>query len=117
MHKVFVYGTLKKGFYNNGAFPEGSKLIGNVVSLPAYTMITLGKFPGVVAEGQTVIKGELWEVSSMRYLDLLESNGDFYTRVKADFLDIEGEDVAAWIYLLPVGYIKEDNIIESGEWE
>ena len=111
MHKVFVYGSLKKGFGNH-RFLEDSKYLGEFVTVGShYHMFSLGSFPGVVREITDVlsfdIHGELYEVDHdvFRSLDLLESNGSFYTRQYVEVCNDE-EGYLAWMYLLPSSYLS-----------
>ncbi len=43
-HRVFVYGTLRRGFSNHGLLAT-SKFIGEAATLRPYWMITTGPFP------------------------------------------------------------------------
>lgn len=111
MHKVFVYGSLKRG-YGNHHFLEKSMYQGNIVTHPEYTMYSLGAFPAVVEGGDTSIHGEVYEVtdSTMEALDFLEGYPSFYNRKKISTM--YGD---AWMY-----YHDEEpshaGVVESGEW-
>ena len=39
-HRVFVYGTLKKGFWNNPLL-KGCEFFGGAVTVPTYSMISV----------------------------------------------------------------------------
>jgi len=39
-HRVFVYGTLKKGFWNNPLL-KGCEFFGSAVTVPTYSMISV----------------------------------------------------------------------------
>jgi gamma-glutamylaminecyclotransferase len=97
---VFVYGTLKKGFYNHDVIrSENTEFLGRACTLPEYDMVSLGGFPGVVKDGKYKIEGEIYSVDSdtLRLLDHLESNGRLYNREEIE-LDTQKELV--WIYIL-----------------
>ena len=75
MNKLFVYGTLKKQHSRNNILGATS-FIREIKTLPNYTMIDLGAFPGILDLGTNVIYGELYEVdkSTLEVCDLIESN-------------------------------------------
>jgi gamma-glutamylaminecyclotransferase len=85
--KVFVYGTLKKG-YSNHSFLSGAKFIGKAETCSTYLMI--GKdmpFPYLLryaraSEGGLKIQGEVYEVSSdiLAKLDMLEGVPHHYKK-------------------------------------
>lgn len=110
-HRVFVYGSLKKG-YGNHYLLEGSLAIGPAKLEPKYSMYSLGGFPAVGLDGDTAITGEVYEVDdrTMLRLDNLEGYPDFYNRLKVE--TAHGE---AWMY-----YIEDcsrfSNIVENGVW-
>jgi len=119
--KVIVYGSLKRGFYNNrwfpeDSFPEDSKYIEDV-KLKGYTMVSLGSYPGILdtLDKSRVVVGELWEVPRMDSLDALEGNGRFYTRYLRQYENDEGINDEAWVYILPASY-ENHKVIDSGEW-
>ena len=113
-NKIFVYGTLTKGFYNHRVI-EGATLLGTHETEPEYTMANLGGFPAVLLDGEHSIKGEVYEVDedTFRRADALEGYPSFYNRI-----EIDTKYGKAWMY-----YIKEISphrrivIIEAGEWK
>ena len=117
---VFVYGSLKSGFGNNRLL-ESSEFIGDALTLASkFDMISLGGFPGVVSGGQKRISGEVYSVSddTLSRLDVLESNGSFYTREKTIVhfnynktfpAQPVHEPCHVWIYLLPESYVDRCN--------
>lgn len=81
--KVFVYGTLKRGFCFHHLLEQGgAEYVGAFVTPPKYTMLDLGRYPAVVLNGRTPIHGEVYEVSKdcFKRLDRLEGYPDFYNR-------------------------------------
>lgn len=109
-NNVFVYGTLKEGFYNNRVMERaGGTSLGKRETEPNYTMANLGSFPGVYEGGSTVVKGELYSVLDLGPLDQLEGHPTFYERRTITLSS--GEE--AWMYILPG---EPGNIIEGGEW-
>ena len=119
MHKVFVYGSLKKGF-GNSVYLNNSKFI-KEDRARGFKMVSLGSFPGAIrSENQNdMIYGELYEVDdkTLRNLDALEGysqsySDNFYTREVINL--ISGEE--CFIYTLPESYLKKE-IISTGMWE
>lgn len=101
MHKVFVYGSLKRGFGNNVLLAD-SNLIDTTLTKDRFQMNSLGGFPGVVKSQKGFVSGELYEVNdtTLARLDQLEGNGRFYNR---EVVDLEnGEE--AWMYFLMEEY-------------
>lgn len=111
--KIFVYGTLKKGFSNNYLL-IGQKLIGNFVTEKKYRLVSLGSFPGLI-DGDKSIKGEVYEVSDecLSNLDILECVPKLYYRAFLDICDIS--DVQGYIYNLKNRYKVKD--IAGDEWK
>lgn len=103
MHRVFVYGSLKRGRYNNELLRE-SRFIGERITQDeTWIMRSLGGFPGVVKQYHgglsASICGDLYEVDDMTLarLDRLESNGHFYNR---ELVKLRDESEPAWMYVL-----------------
>ena len=116
MVKLFVYGTLKKGFHNHSVLERSNgKFIGKGYTLPIFTMYNLGHYPAVTLLGNTAIQGEVWEVDDLQHTDWLEGYPKFYDRRVISIQMEEGGLVEASLY-----YIKEDHtykeLIEEGEW-
>lgn len=118
--KVFVYGTLLEGYGNHKYFLSNAKKLGEHITSPNYTMLHLGGFPGVIQEGDTAIKGEVYEVSEeeLRRLDRLEGydlaspTSGLYNRK-----EIHTEWGKAWIYIYNYYNNYNYNTIPSGSWK
>jgi len=116
MHRVFIYGTLKRGFPNDITHMNDVRLVGRFRSVVAYTLVIGGKWfsPYLIAEPGEGYKvfGEVIEVDDrgLEKLDRMEgthvANG--YRRIR---IAIEhGDDHAffeAWTY------VKARNAIEG----
>jgi gamma-glutamylcyclotransferase (GGCT)/AIG2-like uncharacterized protein YtfP len=114
--RVFVYGSLKKG-HGNSYLLSGATALGHAVLPLACTMMDFGSFPGLIKGGPSpasLIFGELYKVTYpvLDELDLLEGNGNFYTREKVP-VDWYGYSCLsnpvtknAWVYFLPPDFIK-----------
>ncbi len=102
MTKVFVYGTLKKGWGNHRLL-EGSTFLG-VYETPKEFSLYDGGFPYAFHGGGENIRGELYEVDddTLKNLDRLEGYPSHYNRIKIeahDTADSMGENYEAWIYV------------------
>lgn len=111
-HLVFVYGSLKRGFGNHQQL-DTSEYLGNHITDPKWTMVSLGGFPAVVPVGDTEIKGEVYRVDdkTLRGLDYLEGFPRFYQ--KATIPTKYGE---ATMYIMEDRRITEDNVVPEGVW-
>lgn len=108
LHRVFIYGTLKKGFYFHEEYLGGdkSKFIGKAVCSPDYSLYVDG-MPHLIEEmTDKPVKGELYEVndSVLKSLDDLEGTPVIYHRKVIDTYNEAGEKVLAWAYLRPVHF-------------
>ena len=114
MNKLFVYGTLKRQYSRNSILGAAS-FIKVIKTLPNYTMVDLGAFPGILDLGTNAIYGELYEVddSTLKVCDLIEGHPNFYSRkfIKLEF------DINAEAYFLPQSKYKDYPEIKSGLWK
>jgi len=84
--KIFVYGTLKRGFGANRLLRDSQMVAEDYID--GAHMVSLGGFPGVFLshrEGTTGhVQGEVYEIDDvvLEHLDHYESNGSFYQRQK-----------------------------------
>lgn len=80
-HRVFVYGTLKRGIHNHRLL-EQSQYIGEAFTVEKFRMYTTG-FPVLFEdlEGKSVF-GEVYDVDeeTLKNLDHLEAEGRMYDR-------------------------------------
>jgi len=113
MNKLFVYGTLKKGYSRNSVLEE-SKFIGEHITKPNFTMVDLGFFPGLLEIGNTSITGELYEVSDeiLEYCDKIEGHPTFYFRKKI----LLKNNQIVWSYVLDYKTYESKPVIVSGVW-
>ena len=112
--KVLVYGSLKRDFGNHGTMERaGGVYLKEGVTLPQYTMISMGYFPGVLDQGDTAIHGEVYEVKDLYPLDGLEGHPSFYCR---EIITLEDGD-EVWMYILQRdGSLIGDAKVDSGIW-
>jgi gamma-glutamylaminecyclotransferase len=103
MTKLFVYGTLKRG-YSRSAALQGEKFLGTAKTEARYRMYHCGNYPGLVESPDGLpIEGELWEVSveCLKRLDEIEGVGfRLYQRAKVHLKSPHDRDeVETYLYL------------------
>lgn len=117
---VFVYGSLKRGLYNNDVLGD-SIYMGSGETKHLYEMRGLGAFPGVHIDSKvSTIKGELFDCSESIMIDLdrLEGYPSFYDRKEVDIiLDGIKEEVSGLMYFIASPEIYKGTSIPSGIWE
>jgi gamma-glutamylcyclotransferase (GGCT)/AIG2-like uncharacterized protein YtfP len=84
-HRVFVYGTLKSGFWNHYLL-KGCEFFGDAATVPTYKMIENG-FPVIMPDPEgKPLAGEIYTVddATLARLDQLEREGSSYDRKLID---------------------------------
>lgn len=109
--RIFVYGTLKRGFGNHRLLATAT-FVGEATTLPHYTMEAY-RCPRVSKGGTTSIHGEVYEVDqrTLQNLDRLEGHPTLYCRTTITLADGTKAD----IYLTHRGD-PNANIIHDGRW-
>jgi gamma-glutamylaminecyclotransferase len=117
-HRIFVYGTLKKGFPNYDRYMQSAEKLGNYQTVENYPLVLIGKryLPCMInapGEGQQ-IEGELYEVDDdcLKKLDALEriKKPDGYRRFKICLRSVakrDGLTLEAYAYLIPPQFAKD----------
>lgn len=102
--KVFVYGTLKKGFSNHSRLKRAS-FINSYITLDKFAMIGNGlPFPYLITEDSSDghnVKGEVYKVDkhTMTSLDTLEGYPYHYDRKLIQVVPKDGgTPISAWVY-------------------
>lgn len=107
-HRVFVYGTLRRGYYNHELL-KSSEYLGDYHTGLGYTKIQGPGFPFLVKDpdGEGCL-GEVYNVTSLtlEMLDRLESHPDFYVRSLITVDGMEGK-TKVYAYLMPVERLEE----------
>lgn len=135
-HKVFVYGSLLSGLYNNTALTHErrgrrgtlktwlvpmvapGKLLAKTATVNKWRMFDLGSFPAVRLGGRAHVKGEVWEVTDagLAALDRLEGYGrpgGLYDRREV----LLKNGMRALIYYMHEGGVGAgDKLVASGDW-
>ena len=111
--RVFVYGSLKRGFPNHRHLMTAT-FVGEAQTKPGFTLYDLGPFPGMVAGGTGSVRGEVFDVdaATLVALDKLESVPSFYDRATVPLAD----GSLAHAYLLRPRQIVGCPLIRSGSW-
>ena len=84
-HRVFVYGTLKSGFWNH-CLLKGCEFFGGAATVPTYKMIE-SSFPVIMPDPEgKPLAGEVYAVDdeTLARLDQLEREGSSYDRKLID---------------------------------
>jgi gamma-glutamylcyclotransferase (GGCT)/AIG2-like uncharacterized protein YtfP len=87
-HRVFVYGTLKRGHPNNSLL-VGSEFLGEAVTVPTYKMVETS-FPVIMPDPSgKPVAGEIYAVddATLARLDQLEREGRSYDRMMIDAVE------------------------------
>jgi len=99
MHRVFVYGTLKKGFHNHFLIEQSILLSTEAATRDPYHL-SIGNFciPYLQEAPGHPILGELYLVddNTLNKLDELEKVPSHYLR---KLITLENENDPAWIYV------------------
>jgi len=119
-YNVFVYGTLKDGYWNNRVMTEGgdARKVGDAYTAARYLLYSAGipyvaRLPEVPGPRRLLwpflgqILGEVWSIDkrSLEACDGLEGNGRYYNReeVPVIILGVEGPRAfaqEAWLYFI-----------------
>lgn len=102
MYLIFVYGTLKRGFWNHSLL-EHSAFIGKARTGREFTLKVNG-LPYLIEEEGIGASGELYAVSKMtlKSLDKLEGHPGFYQRKKIQVIDSNGKKQKVFAYIYPL---------------
>lgn len=100
---VFVYGTLKRGYYNHELLLR-AKFLGLAITKLKYPMVnTEGDFPYLINEKNhgRYIKGELFEIDTVteKIVDILENYPHLYTKEDIDVI-VDKKEIHATAYFV-----------------
>jgi gamma-glutamylcyclotransferase (GGCT)/AIG2-like uncharacterized protein YtfP len=114
-HKVFVYGTLKKGYGNHERHLRNAKFLG--VGVINGIMFHLGGYPAInISDNFCQIKGEVYQCSweDILEMDKLEGHPSFYTRIEVAMVGYP----KVWTYIMERNRLSGRNrIVPTGVWE
>jgi gamma-glutamylcyclotransferase (GGCT)/AIG2-like uncharacterized protein YtfP len=126
MLKVFVYGSLKLGYYNDRSFYSNRRE--NVEKATVVgTLYDLGNYPGLDLNGHGLVRGEIHTYSDevaaevVERLDALEGyvegrKGNHYNRLLVDAELESGEIVKAYAYEISKDDPRKTKILKNGVW-
>lgn len=107
LHKVFVYGSLKRGGNIRGSqmFKSAINVGQAQTTAGIYSMYDLGAFPGVTLDGKHDINGEvlLIDDKTLAEFDIIENYPIFY-----DKTEVETTEGPAIMYYLPYDRVTDD---------
>ena len=120
--RVFVYGTLRRGFINNEAtlaFRNGATFLCEG-TLPG-ALYSVGWYPALIEGEPGEVRGEVWELSTPGLMDVLDEYEGLtddgppeYIRERRQVRTDRGP-IEAWAYIY-VHEIDRHQIIRSGDW-
>lgn len=113
MQRVFVYGSLKRGFRHHDQM-AGARFLREARTAPRYTLVLAGDYPALVDDGVTAVAGEVFAVDDrhLAALDAFEEVPDLYVRAP---LDLEGGE-RVFAYFLPAERARDLAVIADGTW-
>ena len=113
LSRVFVYGTLKRGYGNHQLLAVGRAHFLGTDTIEG-SMHDLGAFPAVSLEGCGTVYGEVYVVSdeTLRALDRLEGTPGFYQRTRVSM----SSGLEAWVYVMGSEKLATRMVIASGRW-
>ena len=125
-YRVAVYGSLRKGLSNHKNHLENSKFLGVFDSNPDFTMVSLGGFPGLLENGSTSIKFEVYEVNKKDFTNIRRLEGFNSINPESGLYkekSIHTPFGESTIYIYNVDneekYLKrmENRIVKRGDWK
>jgi gamma-glutamylcyclotransferase (GGCT)/AIG2-like uncharacterized protein YtfP/general stress protein 26 len=120
---IFAYGTLRPPHPDTAQedsryYPQiaGYLLESRPADLLNATLFDLGSYPAA-RPGPGIVHGDLLrlDIAALAILDRIEGHPVFYSREKA-LVQIEGEQIEAWVYWAPEGIENAGVPIGSGDW-
>ena len=110
--RLFVYGTLMRGERAHNLLGT-SPFISDAITLPEFTLVNLGSYPGLRAGGETAVVGEIYEVShsTLRELDDYEEVPEVYLRISRTLAGAE-----TMLYIVRPEVEPNAPIIFNGDW-
>ena len=122
--KIFVYGTLRKGFPLHKYLSDKAEFIG--AGSIRGVLYDLGDYPGVLPSNEGEVHGELYELENgsthLNVLDRVEGydptnpQKSLFVRSLADVSLPDKKTTKAWVYFLPSKPPK-GRLISSGDYQ
>jgi gamma-glutamylaminecyclotransferase len=117
MRKIFVYGTLKKGFINHWRLKDSRKIGDGWVYGELYSVYS-NSLPILKASDVSKVYGEIYEVSlkTLRRLDKLEGHPGWYRRTRV-FATLGYEVLEVEVYVFQGHKNQHWHRIANGIWK
>lgn len=125
-YRVAVYGSLRKDLSNHKRHLENSKFLGIFDSNPSFTMVSLGGFPGLLENGSTSVKFEVYEVDKKNFNSIRRLEGFNNTNPELGMYrekSIHTPFGESTIYIYNVDNEKKylermkNSIVKGGDWK
>jgi pyruvate carboxylase len=107
--KIFVYGTLRKGFPLHKYLSDKARFIGK--GTIRGRLYDLGNYPGVLPSEAGEVQGELYELEDgskhlnkldeIEGLDLMNPENSLFVRALTEVRLSDNKTIQAWAYFLP----------------
>ena len=112
-HRLFVYGTLKRGGLAAGRM-HGASFEGLVTTAAGYALYDLGDYPALAKDDEGIVEGEVYLVTAehLAELDRYEGYPELYRREAVPLAD----GSLAEAYVMPVGALSGRRKIPGGAW-
>ena len=111
--RVFVYGSLKRGFSNHGQL-AGARFLGAARTGSGYVLYQIGRYPALVRARAGVVSGELFEVNAdlLRRLDVFENCPELYRRELVELSD----QSRAFSYTMSSAQVRGYGMLAQNSW-
>lgn len=115
---IAVYGSLRSGL-NNHQLIKSSNYVGTFDSEPVFSMYSLHSYPGLILNGSTSIKFEVYEVEKdvfkkVRGLEGYDENNKKSSHYLENTINTPWGNAIFYVYNRD---IKDLPIVESGDWK
>lgn len=111
--KLFVYGSLKRGFRHHREL-EGAAFLRHGVTTSGFSLRVQGEYPALVREGTGVVHGEVFDVSDalIARLDAFEDAPRAYQRIEIVLAD----GTRAHTYAMSADALGGAPVVPGGRW-
>lgn len=106
--RLFVYGSLKRGFENHAAL-EGAEFLTEVRTAPHYRLFDMGAYPALCAHGSLSVTGELYLVPLELFARLDAFEGAQYERASVTLSDGSSAEAYLLVDAARAGAIQLDS--------
>ena len=113
MTRLFVYGSLMSDQANH-RYLARARFVRVARTEPRFTLLDLGAYPALQADGSTSVRGEIYEVdaATLATVDRLEGDPNYYRRTP---IALRGGAIVE-AYVLPFDGAERYASIDCGNW-